>query len=95
MPDGDCDLVRVPVSKAVADLEAVFVGRLEMDAVVDAVMLGVVVAATVIVLDPDRLRVPVLVPVLVAVPDPVPVTEGVPVVVAVPDPVTVPVLLPV
>ncbi len=94
VPEGDCELVRVPVSRAVADLEAVLVGGLEVDAVIDGVRLGVAVAATVIVRDPERLRVPVLVPVLVPVPDPVPVIEDVPVVVAVPDPVTVPVLLP-
>ena len=85
--------MRVPVSRAVADLEAVFVGGVEVDGVMDPVMLGVVVAGTVIVLDPDRLRVPVLVPDLVPVPDPVPVTEGVPVIVAVPD--TVAVVVPV
>ena len=44
--------MRVPVSRAVADLDAVFVGGLEIDAVMDPVMLGVVVAATVIVREP-------------------------------------------
>ena len=45
-------MVRVPVSSAVADLEAVLVGGLEEDAVIDPVILGVVVAGTVIVLEP-------------------------------------------
>ena len=70
-------MVRVPVSRAVADLEAVFVGKLVIDAVVDSVKLAVAVPDMLIVRLTVLLRLPVLVPVCVTVPDPVPVREDV------------------
>jgi len=46
-------MVRVPDPSAVADLEAVSVGRLVIDAVVDSVMLAVAVPVILIVRELD------------------------------------------